>query len=119
MTELIWNGKYDEKGNLKPVDRIILPFLVVETIVESKAGREKAQRDLFTKQAHDPEWRNLLVWGDNIGVAAQASPPASSSPESIRSLRPKPTTSIMAKTTTTGLSELWTRSATRLQNRLR
>ena len=39
MTELVGNGKYDEKGNLKPVDRTILPFQVVETINESKAYR--------------------------------------------------------------------------------
>ena len=32
MTELIWNSKHDENGNLKPVDRTILPFQVVETI---------------------------------------------------------------------------------------
>ncbi|MDP2896202.1 MAG: hypothetical protein Q8Q12_06545 [bacterium] len=39
MTELVWNGKYDEKGNLKPVDKTILPFQVVETVNESKADR--------------------------------------------------------------------------------
>ncbi len=39
MTELIWNGKYDEKGSLKPVDRTIPPFQVVETVNESKADR--------------------------------------------------------------------------------
>jgi hypothetical protein len=72
MTELIWNGKYDENGELKTVDRTILPFQVVETVNESKADREKAQRDLFTKQAHDAEWRN-------IEIVAQASPPAYSS----------------------------------------
>ena len=74
MTELIWNGKYDEKGNLKPVDRTILPFQVVETVNESKADREKAQRDLFTKQAHDSEWRNMLIWGDNKVVMSSLLP---------------------------------------------
>ena len=41
MTELVWSGKYDEKGQLRPVERTILPFQVVETINESKADREK------------------------------------------------------------------------------
>jgi len=63
--ELVWAGKYDPDGSLKPVDRTILPFQTVETVNESKADREKAQRDLFTKQAQDQTWRNQLVWGDN------------------------------------------------------
>ena len=74
MTELIWQGKYDEKGNLKPLDRTILPFQVVETVNESRADREKAQRDLFTKQAHDSEWRNILIWGDNKVVMSSLLP---------------------------------------------
>ena len=36
-TELVWAGKYDEKGQLHPVERTILPFQVVETVNESKA----------------------------------------------------------------------------------
>jgi len=74
MTELIWEGKYDEKGELKPVDRTILPFQVVETVNESRADREKAQRDLFTKQARDSEWRNMLIWGDNKVVMSSLLP---------------------------------------------
>ena len=27
--ELVWAGKYDAEGNLKPVDRTILPFQTV------------------------------------------------------------------------------------------
>ncbi len=95
MTELIWGGKYDEKGELKPVDRTILPFQVVETVNESKADREKAQRDLFTKQAYDSEWRNILIWGDSIEIVPQASPPASSSPERTPTLKQKPFTRTM------------------------
>ena len=63
--ELVWAGKYDPDGSLKPVDRTILPFQTVETVNESKADREKTQRDLFTKQAQDSTWRNQLIWGDN------------------------------------------------------
>jgi DNA modification methylase len=64
-TELVWVGKYDDKGNLRPVERTILPFQVVETVNESKADREKAQRDLWTLMPRDEAWRNMLIWGDN------------------------------------------------------
>ncbi|MEW6409982.1 MAG: site-specific DNA-methyltransferase [Nitrospirota bacterium] len=59
QTGLYWPGKRTE------VERVVLPFQVVETINESKADREKAQRDIFTKQAKDDLWRNKLIWGDN------------------------------------------------------
>ncbi len=52
-TELVWKGKYDENGELRKVDRTILPFQVVESVNESKADREKAQRELFTHSARD------------------------------------------------------------------
>ena len=67
-TGLYWPGKKTE------VERIILPFQVVETINESKADREKAQRDLFTKQARDDLWRNRLIWGDNKYIMASLLP---------------------------------------------
>jgi adenine-specific DNA-methyltransferase len=63
-TELVWEGKYDQKGDLRPVDRTILPFQVVETVNESKADREKYT--LFRAQGESPpDWRNKLIWGDN------------------------------------------------------
>ena len=73
-TELVWAGKYDEKGQLRPVERTILPFQVVETVNESKADREKAQRDWLTGQARDTTWRNMLVWGDNKVVMSSLLP---------------------------------------------
>lgn len=73
-TELIWAGKYDEKGELRPVERTILPFQVVESINESKADREKAQRDWLTGQARDSTWRNKLIWGDNKIVKSSLLP---------------------------------------------
>lgn len=68
QTGLYWPGKRTE------VERVILPFQVVETINESKADREKAQRDLFTKQARDELWRNKLIWGDNKYIMASLLP---------------------------------------------
>ena len=73
-TELVWVGKYDEEGNLRPVERIILPFQVVETVNESKADREKVQRDLFTLLPRDDTWRNMLIWGDNKVVMSSLLP---------------------------------------------
>ncbi|HXF05943.1 MAG TPA: DNA methyltransferase [Blastocatellia bacterium] len=73
-TELVWVGKYDEKGQLRPVERTILPFQVVETVNESQADREKAQRDLFTLMPRDDTWRNMLIWGDNKVVMSSLLP---------------------------------------------
>ncbi|MBC7233981.1 MAG: DUF559 domain-containing protein [Chloroflexi bacterium] len=73
-TELVWVGKYDEEGNLRPVERTILPFQVVETINESKADRERIQRDLWTLMPRDDTWRNMLIWGDNKVVMSSLLP---------------------------------------------
>jgi len=73
-TELVWAGKYDEDGQLRPVERTILPFQVVETVNESKADRERAQRDLFTLMPRDEAWRDMLVWGDNKVVMSSLLP---------------------------------------------
>ena len=64
MTELVWNGKYDEKGELKPVDRTILPFQVVETVNESKPDRDTWGRGLGRRldkhPYHDVDIRTSL-----------------------------------------------------------
>ena len=73
-TELVWAGKYDDQGNLRPVERTILPFQVVETVNESKADREKVQRDLWTLMPRDDTWRNMLIWGDNKVVMSSLLP---------------------------------------------
>ena len=68
--ELIWPGKYDTEGN-RVIDRgVALPFQVVETIREGRASREKGYiRDLFSaKPSTGEEWRNKLIWGDNLLV---------------------------------------------------
>jgi adenine-specific DNA-methyltransferase len=70
--ELVWPGKYDEQGN-RVIDRgVALPFQVVETIKEGRATREPGrQTDLFSaKPSGDAEWRNKLIWGDNLLVMA-------------------------------------------------
>ena len=62
MTELIWDGKYDEKGRKVAPSRIALPFQTVETVNESAADRGRMQ-DLFAN-GRPTEWRNRLIWGD-------------------------------------------------------
>ena len=43
-TELVWPGKYDENGQRKEVERVNLPFQVIETINETRATREAAKK---------------------------------------------------------------------------
>jgi adenine-specific DNA-methyltransferase len=78
-TELVWEGKYDEYGNRRPVKlpSTPLPLQRIETIDEPR-DREKAhvQMDLFDEaafhqKAHRDDFRNMLIWGDNkLALAA-------------------------------------------------
>lgn len=60
---LEWDGKPTQ------VERLTLPFQVVETINESRATRERDTGALFSGTgAHDKpaeSWHNQLIWGDN------------------------------------------------------
>ena len=62
MTELIWDGKYDQDGRKVAPLRVALPFQTVETVNESAQERQRTL-DLFST-GRDPEWRNRLIWGD-------------------------------------------------------
>src|SRR6266496_1305446 len=62
MTELVWDGKYDNQGRRVAPLRVSLPFQTVETINESAQERQRSL-DLF-HAGRDPEWRNRLIWGD-------------------------------------------------------
>ena len=62
MTELIWQGKYDEHGKRTAPLRVSLPFQTVETINESSMERQR-MLDLFSA-GRDSDWRNRLIWGD-------------------------------------------------------
>jgi adenine-specific DNA-methyltransferase len=73
-TELVWPGKYDENGTRRRVDRVTLPFQVIERVNESRATREAKHAKGLTLfdvwQGDDAEtfeegWRNKLIWGDN------------------------------------------------------
>jgi adenine-specific DNA-methyltransferase len=78
-TELVWEGKYDEYGNRRPVrlPSTPLPLQRIETIDEPR-DREKALVQVglfddaaFAQQAHHDDFRNMLIWGDNkLALAA-------------------------------------------------
>lgn len=72
---MVWEGKYDEFGNRRPVrlPEIPLPLQKIET-VDAPRDAAKAlatrQGDLFdqekfSKSSHRDDFRNMLVWGDN------------------------------------------------------
>lgn len=61
MTELIWEGKYQDGKKNAPV-RITLPFQTIETVNESAADRAR-NLDLFAG-GRETDWRNRLIWGD-------------------------------------------------------
>lgn len=63
--ELIWDGKYDEQGRLRPVERVALPFQTIEVINEP---REKTLLSMMRRE--ETGWRNKLIWGDNKYVLA-------------------------------------------------
>src|SRR5213082_1290545 len=76
-TELVWPGKYNEDGTLKEVQRVNLPFQVIETINESRATREAQKTAMPTLfdvwegkegDTFEAGWRNKLIWGDNLLV---------------------------------------------------
>lgn len=76
-TELIWEGKYDEYGNRRPVrlPQSPLPLQRIETIDEPRDREKAVQLGLFNEaafhqQAHRDDWRNMLIWGDNKLVMA-------------------------------------------------
>ncbi len=77
-TELVWEGKYDEYGNRRPVSLPTspLPLQRIETIDEPH-DRTKAQQlglfdeNAFCQKAHRDDFRNMLIWGDNkLALAA-------------------------------------------------
>jgi len=65
-TELIWKGKYDENGVIHKIDRIALPFQVVETVNEPR----RASLGLDFGGPKNDTWKNKLIWGDNKYVMA-------------------------------------------------
>ncbi len=53
-TELVWPGKYNEDGTLTQLPRVNLPLQVAEVFNQTRL--------------RETEWRNKLIWGDNLLV---------------------------------------------------
>jgi len=62
-TELVWEGKYDERGKRVAPLRVALPYQTVETINEATQERQKNLL-LEPTAAYGQKWRNRLIWGD-------------------------------------------------------
>ena len=76
-TELVWDGKYDEFGNLREVDitGLAMPLQRIETVDDprSRAVAEKDQPTLFSLEKERKklgDFRNMLIWGENKLVMA-------------------------------------------------
>jgi len=54
-TELVWPGKYDERGALVAPPRLRMPLECMERVEGENA-------------AADDRWRNKLIWGENLCV---------------------------------------------------
>jgi len=71
--ELLWEGKYDEYGNRRPVKvpTSPVPLQRIERIDEPR-DRSHAQGLLWeSEKAHRDDFRNLLIWGDSkLAMAA-------------------------------------------------
>jgi len=63
-TGLYWPGKRTE------VERVALPFQVVETVNVSRATREEAPLFAAIKGQEAEGWRNKLIWGENKYIMA-------------------------------------------------
>lgn len=66
-TELIWEGKYDEFGNRRTVGigDFSMPMQLIESVDEPRS-KAIAQKSLFDEsKAHQDDFRNKLIWGDN------------------------------------------------------
>jgi adenine-specific DNA-methyltransferase len=63
-TGLYWPGKRTE------VERVALPFQVVETINVSRATRDEAPLLAGIQGEEAEQWRNKLIWGENKYIMA-------------------------------------------------
>ncbi len=73
-TELIWEGKYDEQGNRRPIDinAATLPLQHIEQVDQPRSEAfASGQIELFERQTQrQDDFRNRLIWGDNKVVMA-------------------------------------------------
>jgi DNA modification methylase len=79
-TEFIWEGKYDDHGRRRSADATALaaPLEHIEAIDQPCVRPDfGGQRELFQRSARaldQTDFRNRLIWGDNIHVIASLLP---------------------------------------------
>ena len=61
MPELIWEGKYNDNGQIVGPPRVSLPFQTVETVNQSAQERQLALT--ASGSDNDTAWRNRLIGG--------------------------------------------------------
>ena len=74
-TELIWEGKYDEHGNRRPVERTsaTVPLQLIEQVDQprSEAAVTEETLEMFEEETkRNDDFQNRLIWGDNKVVLA-------------------------------------------------
>jgi len=74
MAQLIWKGKYDPAGKLRPTDGVLLRLRVVETVSESDAFGGEIQPHLSKARPQESRWHNMLLCGDNKVVMSSLLP---------------------------------------------
>jgi adenine-specific DNA-methyltransferase len=70
---LVWEGKYDEYGNRRPIrlPSTPLPLQRIETIDEPRDRSVALRLPFDEERAHRDDFRNMLIWGDNkLAMAA-------------------------------------------------
>ena len=77
-TELVWDGKYDEQGNKRPVEvtTATLPLQHIEQVDQPRSeAAAQGTLDLFERKTkRNDDFRNQLIWGDNKVVMASLLP---------------------------------------------
>ena len=77
-TELVWDGKYDEQGNKRPVEvtTVTLSLQHIEQVDQPRSeAAAQGTLDLFERKTkRNDDFRNQLIWGDNKVVMASLLP---------------------------------------------
>ncbi len=77
-TELVWEGKYDEQGNRRPVNIVdaTLPLQEIEKVDQPRSeAAADGKLELFEKEhKRNDDFRNRLIWGDNKVAMASLLP---------------------------------------------
>ena len=77
-TELVWDGKYDEQGNRRPIEvtTSTLPLQHIEQVDQPRSeAAAQGTLDLFERKTkRNDDFRNRLIWGDNKVVMASLLP---------------------------------------------